>query len=144
MRTVSAAKALAKMHQLEADEQSALFVFLRRFAHLAPEFKNVHSSMNGIYLPLPKLKDAAEAQGMVAGVWDVFCPATTPIAQRGCAGHYIEMKVGKNDLTDEQKAFQSRVGGGYRWSVCRSWVQAARAIVKFYGVDCTAILEAIR
>ncbi len=55
--------------------------------------------------------------GTLAGVADLFLMC----AAQGCNGMFIEMKVGKNKLTESQDQFKYRaVGAGYAYRVCRT------------------------
>lgn len=73
-----------------------------------------------------------KAEGVRAGVWDLFLAIPTTsgrIVSLGNgwaelegrkAGLFIEMKAGKNGLTDSQKAFQEANQYAYAFAVCRS------------------------
>lgn len=53
-------------------------------------------------------------QGTLAGVWDIY----VSIPRKGFHGAYIELKVGKNKLTDKQVAFQQANANDYHFAVC--------------------------
>ncbi len=56
-------------------------------------------------------------EGVVPGVADIFLS----VACKSYHGMYIEMKVGKNDLSDYQKQFRDEVTAyGFKYIVCRS------------------------
>lgn len=56
-------------------------------------------------------------QGVVSGVSDL----QLSVARRGYHGMYIELKVGKNKLTEEQSEFQNAAKAqGYYCCVCRT------------------------
>lgn len=59
-----------------------------------------------------KLKD----QGALAGVWDIFLS----VPKFGFSGMFIEMKAGKNSLTDSQKEFREANDRDYLFKVCYS------------------------
>ncbi len=55
--------------------------------------------------------------GTLAGVADLFLMR----AAQGNHGMFIEMKVGKNTLTDTQRKFKDKAhGAGYAYAVCRT------------------------
>ena len=66
--------------------------------------------------------------GVKSGVWDIFVPAPAP-------GLWIEMKIGKNKLSVSQAEFQTDLlPHGYKFAVCYSWIEAAKAIAKHIGI----------
>lgn len=127
----------------ELAEQVGLFRFRDLYAHLYPQLRWLHSSLNGVHLSDAQ-RDKAKASGMTAGIPDVFLPMPKESAGQRLSvyegpefyGLYIEMKVGKNRLTAEQEAFfiEARANG-YRCEVCYSWVEAARVILDYLGID---------
>lgn len=70
----------------------------------------------------------ARAEGVKRGVFDTFLP----LPRGKWAGLYIEMKVGKNNLSDEQKEFGQFVSRFYKIEVCWSWREAADAIERYF------------
>ncbi len=84
----------------EGEEQEALFDWIRTFEDRFPILKLIHHVPNGGHrnkATAAKLK----AQGVRAGVLDI----SIPIPRHGFHGLYIEMKVGNNKMSKEQKAF---------------------------------------
>ncbi len=85
-----------------------------------PELKWLHSSLNGIVLPsLPatryRIINHMKSAGMKKGIPDLFLP----VARKGYNGLFIEMKVGKNKLTAEQKEFMDFVTAEkYLFKIC--------------------------
>ena len=63
-----------------------------------PFLRWVHSSGNGIHKPRGIERGLAKSNGQTRGVWDVLCPFILT---------YIEFKVGKEKLTQEQIDFRS-------------------------------------
>ena len=62
-----------------------------------------------------------------AGVWDIFLPVPAP-------GLWVEMKAPKGRLTVEQAKWREQLEPfGYRFAVCYSWPDAARAIADHVG-----------
>lgn len=113
--------------QVEAQEQRAFFVWLRLHARQFPELQWVHAIPNGLRLG-PKRGGEAVELGLTAGVWDVF----VPVPSSGCHGLYIELKAGRNGLTDEQAAFRAALEPlGFRFAVCRSWLEARVAVTEY-------------
>jgi len=102
----------------EANEQAAFF----QWAAYNKELKWMHSSLNGAFLAGDKKQRAIQmnklkAQGMKKGVLDIFLPKARGIYH----GLYIEMKFGKNKMTDEQKEFALyHVNEGYCVFTCYS------------------------
>ena len=69
-----------------------------------------------------------KAQGLTAGILDVFIPYGT----HGYNGFYIEMKAGKNKLTDNQKEYKEYLdNNGYKTAVCYHWEDAKREIEEY-------------
>ena len=72
-----------------------------------------------------------KAEGVKAGVLDIFLP----VSRGGFHGLFLEMKVGKNRTTPEQKEFQTAVEiQGYATLVCYSWVEAALGIERYLNL----------
>jgi len=112
-------------------DQKALFTW----AALIPELKWMHSIPNGAVLAGDKQKRAIQmrtlkATGLKPGVWDVFLP----LPRNGYHGLYIEMKAGKNKLSDNQEDFGQEVHeNGYLTHVCYGWDEAKRVISDYIG-----------
>ena len=104
----------------EDDEQKYLF----QEAAYYKELKWLHAIPNG------GKRDAREGrrlklQGTKAGVHDTFLPKARGI-YHGC---YIEMKYGKNKLSDKQKEFAADIcAEGYCMFTCYSACDAMKAI----------------
>ena len=117
--------------EIEAQEQRAFFVWLRLHARQFPELRWVHAIPNGLWLG-PKRGAEAVELGLTAGVWDVF----VPVPSSGCQGLYIEMKAGRNGLTNEQAAFRAALEPlGFRFAVCRSWLEARNVVEEYLGLE---------
>lgn len=139
----------------EHKAQSDFFTFIRTRAHRYPALKWIHSSLNGVHLT-PSQAGKAKSAGMVAGIPDIFVPVPRMVPQlhqrdrddndlrmpghgnvyvEWVGGLFIEMKAGKNGLTDEQKAFQNYCASNkFRFVVCRSWIEAARTVGDYLGI----------
>ncbi len=86
----------------------------------------------------PRVAAAMKAEGVRAGVWDVF----VPVARGGYIGLYIEMKAptrrkNKNGgLTDDQVKFGLAVHGqGYLTKVCYTWQEALDVVRSYFGYE---------
>lgn len=87
-----------------------------------------HCSLNGVPLTASQA-GRAKQQGMLRGVPDLFLP----VPKNGYFGLFIEMKHGKNTLTDNQEKFlQNAANAGYAVSVCYSANEAIKRIEDYY------------
>ena len=76
-------------------------------------------------------------QGVKAGVPDICLP----VPRNGYHGLWIELKVGKNKTTENQKRYISFLTNqGYDVAVCYGMEEAARKIVEYLGGDVGAHL----
>ncbi len=111
------------MKHIEDDNQEAFF----KWADYVPELRWMHAIPNGGKRN-PREAARLKRQGTKSGVWDIFLP----MARHGYHGLYIEMKAGKNKLTDNQKEFGKFVSGeGYCCVVCWSWINAKKEVMKY-------------
>ena len=77
-----------------------------------------------------------KAEGVKAGVPDVWFPLNGVHGRKLVKGLVIEMKFGKNKPTPEQQAWLSFLGGvGWRTEVCYSWRDAAKVICEHCLID---------
>ena len=124
----------------EHQEQVALFNFLRTMEGQHPMLKWIHSVPNGGHRAMTTAKKM-KAEGVKAGVLDVFVPATKwKIIGVGfkkyLPGLYIEMKFGKNTMTDNQHEFADFVTEqGYLVKVCYTWIDAAKEIFDYLDLE---------
>lgn len=113
--------------QHEANEQEALFRWAAFVRGRFPEIDLLYHVPNGgsrNRLEAANLK----RQGVKAGVPDLCLP----VARGGFHGLYIEMKYGKNKLSENQKQWLSDLRKqGYAAEVCYGWEQAAEMITKY-------------
>ena len=111
------------MKHTEDDNQKALF----QWAKYKPELMWLHAIPNGgkrNYKEAVRLK----AQGVKSGVWDIFLP----VAKHGYHGLYIEMKAGKNKLTENQHLFGDFAHKqGYLTHTAYSWLEAKKVITEY-------------
>jgi len=110
---------------MEKDEQIALFEWAELQRHKYPELSFMFHIPNG------GSRNKIEAvnlkrQGVKSGVPDIFLP----VPKGGKSGLFIEMKYGKNKLSDNQKKWVEMLHRrGYEIATCYSWKQAATAII---------------
>lgn len=115
------------MRNLESQEQQALFQWVELNKNKYPELELIHAIPNGGYrnkVTAARLKK----EGVKSGVFDIFLP----VARRKYHGLYIEMKYGRNPLTDNQKLFAERVEKqNYGTAVCYGWEDAKNVILEY-------------
>lgn len=110
----------------EHGHQAAVFCWAAMNQAKYPQLKWMHSSGNGIFTTSGH-KAKEKAAGLKNGVWDIFLP----LPLKGYAGMYVEMKVGKNDLTDKQKEFREDLKNYYHFEVCWTWERARDCIINY-------------
>lgn len=121
------------MRSEESQNQVALFDLLRLNEKRLPQLSMVRAIPNG-GLRNKIIAARLKREGVRAGTPDIaiFLPrGTTP-------GAFIEMKNGRNTLTETQTAFKTFAEAqGYKFAICYSW-QAAQAFIEEYlGVKLT-------
>lgn len=129
----------------EFQHQAALFEWARLPAVQAqfPGIDLLEGTMNGVKLTKAQA-GKAKAAGMLKGVHDV----RLPVARGVYRGLSIEMKYGRNDLTDEQRWYGERLREeGWRVETCRDWLTARNLIIEYLAqgdlfADPKAILHA--
>jgi hypothetical protein len=111
----------------EHDEQVELFRWKQEMTPLIPELEWLHAIPNGgrrSTFVARKMK----AEGTTPGIFDVFLP----VASGGYHGFYLEMKFGKNKMSQHQTRFQRFVdGNGFKTGVFYSWQEAARGLLEY-------------
>lgn len=114
----------------EADEQKALIQWSKWQEGRYPELKLLYHCPNGG--TRNKLEAAnLKRQGVKAGVPDLFLP----VARNGKYGMFIEMKVGRNKCTDNQKKWiRNLLEQGYEVKVCYSCEEAIQVIKKYLNI----------
>lgn len=120
--------------QEEAKHAKALIEWRDRAQGRLPELRWLHSSLNGVHLPV-KLAKIMKAEGMTAGVWDFFLPIRRYRSMDSFPGLYLELKIPGREreknggLSDKQVEFGTdAVAQGYCCCVVYGWHQAREAI----------------
>jgi len=111
----------------EHDEQATLFAI----ASYRPELRWMFAIPNGGYRTKATAGKMA-AEGVKAGIWDVF----VPIPSNGYHGLFIEMKFGRNKLTElQQEFFDYATQQGYCCKVAYSAEEAIEIIDEYLGSE---------
>ena len=115
------------MKSKEQEQQIAYFDWLRCHENKYPELRWIHAIPNGGKRNIA-VAQKLKREGVKSGVWDVFAP----ISDGYHSGLYIEMKYGKNRLTENQKEFREHIEKNrFVFRVCYSWIEAAQATVDY-------------
>jgi hypothetical protein len=114
----------------EHDEQVALFNVLYLYQGKYPILKWIFAIPNGGKRH-PATAVKLKREGVKSGAWDIF----VPFAVDEYCGMFVEMKYGKNTLSDNQIAFNLDVGNAYKWIVCYSAIEACHAIGEYLGIS---------
>lgn len=113
----------------EHQEQCALIAWAKHTLTLRqyPELELLFAVPNGGKRdPVTAMK--MQREGVVSGVPDLCLP----VARKGFAGLWLEMKHGKNRITDNQKAFIAKLRReGHHVEVCYSWDEAKTQIERY-------------
>lgn len=111
----------------EDAHQSALFCWAALNLKTYPELEWLFAIPNGGFRD-KRTASKLKATGVKAGVSDMLLPV-----RRGVwPGLFIELKVGKNTLSQEQKDFKNFVlGQGYGFAACWGWEAARKVIVEY-------------
>lgn len=112
----------------EAQEQQALMEWAKRQEGKNPELALLYHTPNGgsrVRAEAARLK----AQGVKPGVPDLCLP----VARGGYHGMYIELKrINGGRLSKDQAMWLEELARqGYYASVCKGWVDAAKAIIRY-------------
>lgn len=113
----------------EEQEQAAVFEWAAYEAQRYPGIELMFHIPNGGY------RDKAtavrlKAAGVKPGVPDIFLP----VPRGGCAGLFVEMKVGANRPTKDQLRYLDELmHQGYAVAVCYGYEEAVAAITGYMG-----------
>ncbi|MCK4782151.1 MAG: VRR-NUC domain-containing protein [Desulfobacteraceae bacterium] len=115
----------------EHDHQVALFQFLKTIEMKHYAIKSIYAIPNG-GLRSKAVAGKLKAEGVKSGVLDVHLPCESA----WYIGLWVEMKFGKNKLTDNQVIWKKNLEElGHRVVVCYSWVDAANEIMAYLGIS---------
>lgn len=107
----------------ERDEQAALFDWAEWQGNITPELKLLYAIPNGQYRP-----GQAMEPGLKAGVPDICLP----VARGGYHSLYVELKVGSNSPSKEQKRWITSLRkAGHRVDVCWGYEAAKETILDY-------------
>lgn len=111
-------------------EQSQLFLWASWQSGLYPELNMLYHIPNGG--SRNKIEAAnLKKQGVKSGVPDICLP----VSRKEHHGLYIELKVGKNKPSENQKKWISDLNDqGYLAVVCYGWEEAAKVISDYLGI----------
>lgn len=138
--------------ELEHQEQVALFNWAKFCENKCPLLRMMFSIPNGGKRHITVARKL-KAEGVKAGVPDIFLPVpvegfvkeTSEESEKFYSGIlkpvkipglFIEMKVGKNKLTENQVGwFNELKKHGYQYNICYSWIEAAKVICEYLDLD---------
>lgn len=113
----------------EHAEQVALMAWATYSTQRYPVLRWLHAIPNA-GKRTPRMAAWFKAEGLKSGVPDLFLPC----ARNGFHGLYIELKVGANKPSDNQRDFLDFAAEqGYLAVVCYSWEEARETIVEYLG-----------
>lgn len=118
------------MKSSEANEQATLIQWCKLNSNKYPKLDLIFAIPNG---GKRNLKEAhnLRLQGVRAGVMDLFLP----VASNGKHGLWIEMKYGKNTLTQAQQYwYWKMIDEGYEVRVCYSADEAIEEIKSYLKI----------
>jgi hypothetical protein len=124
----------------EHSHQAALFQWARLPAVIAafPGIDLLEASLNGVHLSKAQA-GKAYAAGMLRGALDL----NLPVARSGFHGLRIEMKFGRNKMTDDQKWYAARlIEEGWRVETCWDWTHARDIIAEYLASEPSRIFAA--
>ena len=114
----------------ESKEQIKVIQWAKRQREKYPEIRWLHHIPNGGLRNI-NVASKLKLEGVESGVFDLFLP----VQKWKKNGLYIEMKVGKNKLTDKQIEFkQFVIGQNYATAVCYSAEEGIRILKKYLGI----------
>lgn len=110
----------------ESLQQQYLFQWIRIMARKDWKYDKIHAIPNG-GLRAKRTAITLKKEGAKSGVWDIFIP----IPMNGYSGMYIEMKFGKNKLTENQIKFRENLEDYYLFMVFYDWKEAKESIENY-------------
>jgi len=125
-----AASISTKPKTSESEEQKALIQWAKFQEKKYPELKLLYHCPNGGSRNKIEAADL-KRQGVKPGVPDLFLP----VPRNNKAGLFIEMKVGRNKCTDNQKKWiRALMEQGYEVKVCYSAEEAIQVIKRYLNI----------
>ena len=123
----------------EHDSQVSLFDWIDTYKIVYPQLECAFAIPNGGFRHIVTAM-RLKAEGVRAGVPDIFI--AYPMNKKH--GLFIEMKVGKNKPTENQKEWLFRLAkNGYAVFTCYSWIEAARTICEYLNLPKSIVPEEI-
>jgi len=123
------------MKNLEHVEQALFVKWASMQSNKHPELKMLFAIPNGGHRHVAVAKKLKE-EGVKAGVPDLFLAVSTLIGRARYHGLFIEMKVGKNNLRENQKWWFERLREqGFRCEVCYSFEEARNVICDYLKIE---------
>lgn len=111
----------------EHSDQVALFQWARLSEGQIPELTALYAIPNG-GLRNKRVAQKLKASGVRAGVFDI----SLDVPRGGFHGLKIELKFGRNQLTEHQKVWKERYEKqGYKIAVCYNWEAARDEILEY-------------
>ncbi|MEW6212845.1 MAG: VRR-NUC domain-containing protein [Acidobacteriota bacterium] len=118
----------------EHDHQCALFRWAAEMSERFPILEFMFAIPNAGAGAQRGQAGKLRAEGVKSGVPDIFIPC----AKGGFYGLFIEMKVGRNKPSAQQKKWIAYLRGfGYRVEVCYGVEEAKRVILDYLGQEIT-------
>jgi hypothetical protein len=123
------------MNSPEHNEQRTLFAWISLMEAQIPALKNAFAIPNGGHRHIA-VATKMKAEGVKAGVPDIFLAVPMNYETTFTAGLFIEMKSGKNKTTPAQNEWISRLEkAGYLCVVCYSFEEAQREILAYLELE---------
>ena len=120
-----------KRSQPEHDEQVRLFNWARDNEEEYPELRNMFAIPNGGARHLFVAKKL-KAEGVKAGVLDIFLATPRDQGMEKYNGLFIELKYGNNKPSKHQKEWITRLTlAGYQCEVCYGFEEARSVILEY-------------
>lgn len=119
----------------EHNEQAALFNWAKYYETKCKLLKMMFAIPNGGHRH-KAVAAKMKAEGVKAGVPDIFLAVQWSVCGIPIPGLFIEMKIGKNKPTQSQAEWIRKLEeGGYQCKVCYSWIDAAFVICDYLELD---------
>ena len=119
----------------EREQQIFFFSIIRLNISQHPRLALIHASMNGLYSASARMAADRKAQGQVSGVPDICVPLAGHWNKVQRSGAWIEMKFGRNGLSEEQDKFVNALRSeGWTVVISYSADQALDFIESYLGI----------